>query len=288
MTAKRRGLGRGLDALLDAKPAEEPRTLPVTRLKPNRFQPRSRFDESGLEELADSIRAQGIVQPLVVAPAGGGDFVIVAGERRWRAAQRAGLAEVPVVVRSIDDDRQLLEMALVENLQRTDLNAVEEADAYRSLAEEFGLPQEEVARRVGKSRSAVANALRLLRLPPEVLDLLRDGTLSAGQARPLVTLPESEALALARRTARLGLSARQVERLAGEGGTSRRSVPRPDPDTAEAAERLTRKLQTKVEIRRRGRGGRILIAFHDEEELMRLFDLFMDRGGAGHGPTEGR
>ena len=279
MTAKRRGLGRGLDALLDSQAAEEPRSLPISRLKPNRFQPRSRFDESGLEELADSIRVQGIVQPLLVTPAPGGDYVIVAGERRWRAAQRAGLAEVPVVVRAVDDDGQLLEMALVENLQRADLNAVEEADAYRSLAEEFGLAQEEVARRVGKSRSAVTNALRLLRLPQEVLDLVRDGTLSAGQVRPLVPLPEGAALELARRAARLGLTARQIERLAGASGAARKAVKGPDPDTAAAADRLTRKLQTKVEIRRRGRGGRILVRFHDEEELMRLFDLFMGRGG---------
>ena len=279
MTAKRRGLGRGLDALLESQPGEEPRSLPISRLKPNRFQPRSRFDESGLEELADSIRVQGIVQPLLVTPAPGGDYVIVAGERRWRAAQRAGLAEVPVVVRTLDDDGQLLEMALVENLQRADLNAVEEADAYRSLAEEFGLAQEEVARRVGKSRSAVTNALRLLRLPQEVLDLVRDGTLSAGQVRPLVPLPEGAALELARRAARLGLTARQIERLAGASGAARKAVKGPDPDTAAAADRLTRKLQTKVEIRRRGRGGRILVRFHDEEELMRLFDLFMGRGG---------
>jgi len=279
VTAKRRGLGRGLDALLESQPGEEPRSLPISRLKPNRFQPRSRFDESGLEELADSIRVQGIVQPLLVTPAPGGDYVIVAGERRWRAAQRAGLAEVPVVVRTLDDDGQLLEMALVENLQRADLNAVEEADAYRSLAEEFGLAQEEVARRVGKSRSAVTNALRLLRLPQEVLDLVRDGTLSAGQVRPLVPLPEGAALELARRAARLGLTARQIERLAGASGAARKAVKGPDPDTAAAADRLTRKLQTKVEIRRRGRGGRILVRFHDEEELMRLFDLFMGRGG---------
>jgi len=280
VTAKRRGLGRGLDALLESQPGEEPRSLPISRLKPNRFQPRSRFDESGLEELADSIRVQGIVQPLLVTPAPGGDYVIVAGERRWRAAQRAGLAEVPVVVRTVDDDGQLLEMALVENLQRADLNAVEEADAYRSLADEFGLAQEEVARRVGKSRSAVTNSLRLLRLPPEVLDLVRDGTLSAGQVRPLVPLPEGTATELARRAARLGLTARQIERLAGGSGAARKAAAKgPDPDTAEAADRLTRKLQTKVEIRRRGRGGRILVRFHDEEELMRLFDLFMGRGG---------
>jgi ParB family chromosome partitioning protein len=279
VTAKRRGLGRGLDALLDSQAAEEPRSLPISRLKPNRFQPRSRFDESGLEELADSIRVQGIVQPLLVTPAPGGDYVIVAGERRWRAAQRAGLAEVPVVVRAVDDDGQLLEMALVENLQRADLNAVEEADAYRSLAEEFGLAQEEVARRVGKSRSAVTNSLRLLRLPPEVLDLVRDGTLSAGQVRPLVALSAEAALELARRAARLGLTARQIERLAAGSGAARKAPKGPDPDTAEAADRLTRKLQTKVEIRRQGRGGRILVRFHDEEELMRLFDLFMGRGG---------
>ena len=270
--ARRRGLGRGLDALLQAEPSELEglQNLPVAELRPNRFQPRAYFDEDGLTELADSIRSQGVVQPLVVTPAKKG-FRIVAGERRWRAAQRAGLTEVPAVVRKVDGDQQLLELALVENLQRADLNPVEEAEAYRSLGQGFGLSHDEIGQRVGKSRSAVTNALRLLKLPPEVLDLLRDGRLRAGQARPLIALPPDAAERLAVRAVRDGLSARKLEELAAAKPTRSKKKPT-DPDTAEAQERLTRHLQTKVEIKRRGRGGTVVIHFHDEEELMRLFD----------------
>lgn len=265
----RRGLGRGLDALLEADTTGL-RTLAVAELKPNRFQPRAYFDEDGLAELAESIRSQGIVQPLVVTPAEKG-FLIIAGERRWRAAQRAGLTEVPAVVREVDGDQHLLELALVENLQRADLNAVEEAEAYRSLGQSFGLSHDQIGERVGKSRSAVSNALRLLKLPPEVLDMLRDGRLSGGQARPLATLPADEALRLAARAARDGLSARRMEELAA-GKPPRRKKRRPDPDTEAAEKRLTRRFQTKVEIKRRGKGGTVVLHFHDEEELMRLFD----------------
>jgi ParB family chromosome partitioning protein len=268
--ARRRGLGRGLDALLEAE-TKGLRSLPVAELRPNRFQPRAFFDEEGLLELAESIKSQGIVQPLVVTPADKG-YLIIAGERRWRAAQRAGLTEVPAVVREVAGDQQLLELALVENLQRADLNAIEEADAYRSLGKSFGLSHEEIGRRVGKSRSTVTNALRLLRLPPEVQDMLRDGRLQGGQARPLATLPEADAVRLATRAARDGLSARQLEVLAAGPAVRERKRPAVDPDTAAAAERLTRRLQTKVEIKRRGRGGTLVLHFHDEEELMRLFD----------------
>jgi len=267
--ARRRGLGRGLDALLEVE-ATGLRTLAVDELRPNRFQPRAYFDEDGLEELAESIRSQGIVQPLVVTPADKG-FLIIAGERRWRAAQRAGLNEVPVVVREIDGDQHLLELALVENLQRADLNAVEEAEAYQSLGQGFGLSHEQIGQRVGKSRSAVTNALRLLKLPPEILDMLRDGRLTAGQARPLATLPVEEATRLATRAVREGLSARKLEELAGPRPSGRKKAIL-DPDTAAAQERLTRHLQAKVEIKRRGKGGTVVFHFHDEEELMRLFD----------------
>jgi ParB family chromosome partitioning protein len=269
MTARRRGLGRGLDTLLEAETLGL-HTLPVETLKPNRYQPRAYFDEADLADLAESIRVQGVVQPLVVTPEGSG-YVIVAGERRWRAAQRAGLAEVPVVVREIDGDQQLLELALVENLQRADLNPVEEAEAYRGLGQGFGLSHEAIGRRVGKSRAAVSNALRLLKLPPEVQDMLRDGRLSGGQARPLATLPVEDALRLAERAARDGLSARKIEELAA-APPARRRVAELDPDTREAVDRLTRRLQTKVEIKRRGRGGTVILHFHDEEGLMRLFD----------------
>ena len=250
--------------------------MPLERLKPNRVQPRSSFDEVDLAELAESIKAQGVVQPIVVTPRTDGDYTIVAGERRWRAARRAGLSEVPVAIREVSDDRQLFEMALVENVQRTDLNPVEEADAYQRLSKEFGLSQEEVALRVGKGRTTVSNALRLLRLPEEVLELLRRGGLTAGQARPLLALKtEDEQVRLARRAAGGGLSARALEKLTS-GARPRRTPAEVDADTAAAAERLTRSLQTRVTIRRHGKGGTVGIAFHSEEELMRLFDLLID------------
>jgi len=286
---KKRGLGRGLDALLQEEPA---RSVPVDALEPNRFQPRTAFDDARLDELADSIRAQGVVQPLVVTPKGGGRYVIVAGERRWRAARKAGLAEVPVVVRQVADDRELLELALVENLQRADLNPVEEAEAYRTLATQFQLSQEEIAARVGKSRPAVANALRLLNLPPEVQDELRSGRLTAGQARPLLAIADRRRqLALAKEAVEAGLTARELEeraRSAKAAGPSRRrgkaggagaSGEETEVFAAAAQEKLTQRLQTKVEIRRSGRGGTIRIHFHSEEELMGLYDRLMERGG---------
>ena len=282
-SARRRGLGRGLDALIGETPAAEAtvRAVPIADLHPNRYQPRARFDDAGLEELAESIRVQGVIQPLVVAVRDGGGYTIVAGERRWRAAQRAGLAAVPAVVREVAGDRDLLEVALVENLQRADLNPVEEAEAYQALREKFGLSQEEVAARVGKTRTTVANALRLLNLPAEVADLLRDGRLTAGQARPLLAIEGEEArVQLARRAVRDGLTARALERVAGGGGKKRGRVARQvEVHTAAAEESLTRRLQTRVEIRRRGGGGALAIHFHSEEELMRIYDLLMTAGG---------
>ena len=285
---KKRGLGRGLDALIEKaepKPDEPVRTLPIASLHPNRFQPRTYFDEAAIEDLVASVRAQGIIQPLVVTPEGEG-YAIIAGERRWRAARKAGLEAVPVVVRQVADDRELLELALVENLQRSDLNPIEEAEAYAALQEKFGLSQEEVAGRVGKARTTVTNALRLLRLPDEVLDLLREGRLTAGQARPLLAIQDpEEQIRLADRTVRDGLSARDLERLAAEPQPQENRKPK-KPDrpvevhTAAAEERLTRRLQTRVEIKRQGKGGRgqLRIHFHSEEELMRLFDVLIERG----------
>jgi len=286
---KKRGLGRGLDALIEKaepKPDEPVRTLPVESLHPNRFQPRTYFDEAAIEDLVASVRAQGIIQPLVVTPEGEG-YAIIAGERRWRAARQAGLAAVPVVIRQVTDDRELLELALVENLQRSDLNPIEEAEAYAALQEKFGLSQEEVATRVGKARTTVTNALRLLRLPDEVLDLLREGRLTAGQARPLLAIQDpEEQIRLADRAVRDGLSARDLERLAAEPQPQENRKPK-KPDrpvevhTAAAEERLTRRLQTRVEIKRQGPGGQrgqLRIHFHSEEELMRLFDVLIERG----------
>ena len=282
---KKRGLGRGLDALLQKEPAAGAppapvQTLPVTSLRPNRFQPRTEFNESSLEELAESIRSQGVIQPLVVCPDADGLYTIIAGERRWRASRRAGLEAVPVVVRPVADDRELLELALVENLQRSDLNPLEEAEAYLALQEKFSLSQEEIATRVGKARTTVTNALRLLRLPEEVRELLREGQLTAGQARPLLGLatPEEQVL-LAERAVREGLSARDLERETSPREKPKKKSAKPvEVNTAAAEDKLTRRLQTKVEIRRRGKGGLLQVYFHSEEELMRLYDLLMERG----------
>lgn len=294
-SSKRRGLGRGLDALLGAA---EPETksdksdkgllvLQVGQLEPNRFQPRTDFDETGLEELSESIRIQGIVQPIVVTPKGEGHegrYNIVAGERRWRAAQRAGLTEVPVVVREGMSDQQLLEMALVENIQREDLNAIEEAEAYRALSETFSLSQEEIAARVGKGRTTITNILRLLRLPAEVQDLLRSGRLTAGQARPLLSFPDPrKQIELAEKAVREGLTARDLEALASapqEKKEKKETAQKPEPDvhTRAATERLTKAFQTKVEIQRKKKGGLIRIHFHSENELIRLFDRLTNEG----------
>lgn len=296
MSGKKRGLGRGLDALLGqasavadpGEPAAAPalaekeiRSLPIASLKPNRLQPRTYFEETAIEDLAASIRSQGIVQPLVVTPEADGSYSIIAGERRWRAARRAGLEEVPVVVREGLDDRARLELALVENLQRSDLNPIEEAEAYQALQEKFNLSQEEVAARVGKGRPTVANSLRLLKLPEEVLDLLREGRLTAGQARPLLGLASrEEQIELAERAVREGLSARDLERITAarpEPANPKKPARTVDVHTAAAQESLTRRLQTRVEIRRKGKGGTVQVHFHSEEELMRLYDVLMER-----------
>ncbi|MFY9819746.1 MAG: ParB/RepB/Spo0J family partition protein [Thermoanaerobaculia bacterium] len=286
LTTKKRGLGRGLDALIETVPEKPPeglRTLPIDSLRPNRFQPRTHFADAAIEELAESIRIQGVVQPLVVTPEGDG-WAIIAGERRWRAARKAGLESVPVVVREVADDREMLELALVENLQRSDLNPVEEAEAYAALQEKFGLSQETVATRVGKARTTVTNALRLLRLPEEVRELLREGQLTAGQARPLLGIESAdEQILLAERAVREGLSARDLERLTAAAKepakATKKKADRPvEVHTVAAEEKLTRRLQTRVEIKRQGKGGYVRIHFHSEEELMRLYDVLTERG----------
>lgn len=287
MSSRRPGLGRGLDELFADSGARSPvapsaeRELPVEQLEPNSRQPRSRFDEEELAELASSVAQLGVIQPIVVTggPAPDGRYRIVAGERRWRAARKAGLERVPVVFRDVDDERELLELALVENLQRSDLNPLEEAEAFRSLSDEFGLSQQEIADRLGRSRAAVANALRLLRLPAAVQQQLRSGALTAGQARPLLALgDERRQIELGARAERESLSARELERVAaserGKTATARRKpVPEADPHTADAVDRLTRRLQTRVEIRRRSKGGGVLqIHFHSEPELIRIYE----------------
>lgn len=277
--AAKRGLGRGLDALFaDAAPAAtaRPTELALDELHPNRYQPRADFDADDLAELAASIRAQGLIQPILVVRRAEGGYAIVAGERRWRAAREAGLERVPVVVREKLSDREFLEAALVENLQRADLNAIEQAEAFDRMHREFGLSHQEVAERIGKSRSAVSNRLRLLGLPDEIRSMIRDGELSAGQARPLLGLAsDRERVGLARRAVKEGLNARQLESATKPKESRKKPGRKLDADSAAAAEKLTKHLQTKVEIRRRGKSGSLVLSFHSEEELMRLYDMLM-------------
>jgi len=245
----------------------------IGRLVPSRFQPRRGGSEKALAELADSIRQHGIVQPIVVSPHGE-KLEILAGERRWRAATVAGLKMVPVVFRDSSDQGRL-EVALVENLQREDLNPLEAAEAYARLREEFHLSQDEIAERVGKDRTTVANAIRLLRLPASVKEKIRDGSLSAGHAKALAALSSADDQErLAEEILRRSLSVRQTERRVASFGREGRVVRerRADPFTSDAEEKLSRRLKTRVRIVRRRRGGRIEIAFGSEDELIGLFE----------------
>jgi len=271
----RRGLGRGLEALLaDGPPAgvEDTRKLPIEFLYPLAQQPRRRFDEDDLEALARSIRANGILQPLLVRPLDdfGERFGIVAGERRWRAAQRAGLAEVPVVVRVLDD-AQALEIALLENVQRHDLSPLEEAFAYERLIDEYGHTQEALAERVGKSRSHIANLLRLTNLSVQMQTWLEEDELTVGHARALLVARDPEALA--RLVIARGLNVRQTEQLVKQEARRPRAAVRPsepDPDVDALERRLTATLGLKVEVRTRGTGGRLTIAYSSPDQLDRL------------------
>jgi len=286
MSVKKPALGKGLSALIPSSRDQSPKsgllTIPLERLDANPRQPRRRFDEDGLDELARSIGKTGILQPILVTRAGD-RYRILAGERRARAARLAGLTEVPVVVREGLADRDHLLFALVENLQRRDLTALEEADAYRHLREDFGLTQEEVAERVGKDRATVANALRLLKLPAAIRAALEDGTLTAGHARALLALPSAaDQEKLAKEFVRRGLSVRMAEArvaaLAAGGPKKKRKDRRVDADTRDAELRLQRALGTKIEIVRRRRGGEVRVFFYSEEELIRLFERFTEEG----------
>ena len=266
---KEHGLGRGLGALIPGgigggRGLVE---VDVNAISPNPRQPRTVMDEAALAELADSIRDHGILQPVVVTRSGAG-YTLVAGERRWRASKLAGLGTIPAVVKEITPN-QLLEVALVENIQREDLGPLEEAAAYKQLIEELGLTQEEAARRVGKSRSAVANSLRLLNLLPEANEALERGLITEGHARTLLSLatPEEQRKLLAAM-----LSGRFTVRAAEE--SARRASPKkaaPDRDTAELEERFREALRTKVELHRGRRGGRVVIHFYSDEELDAIY-----------------
>lgn len=259
-------------------PSESFLQVDIDLIDPSPFQPRSRFREEALEELARSIRASGIVQPLVVRPVGQ-RFQLIAGERRWRAAQRAALSRVPAIVRNVRDEIAL-EMTLVENVQREDLNPVEQARAFQRLTDEFHLTQEQVAERTGKDRATIANSVRLMRLEEPILDLLEEGRISAGHGRALLAITEpKQRLILARKIARGGVTVRQVERFAARSSKAREDAPTAsiEPNTKWAIEELQRKFGTKILLHpvRPGRPGQLAFEYYDAGDLTRLYDQLM-------------
>ena len=272
---KRKALGRGLDALLPSSSSTSSLAqLDIDLIRPNPLQPRIVFDPEKLEELAKSLKSKGVLQPIVVRPAEGG-YQIIAGERRWRASQRAGILSIPAIIHDVSD-REMVELALVENIQRDDLNPIEEAQAYQMMNSQFGLTQEQIADRVGRSRVAVANTLRLLQLPQLIQSMVVNDQLSMGHARALLPLPESEQLRLARSIADKGLSVRQTEtrvrKLLAKPKPEKPVRPSKDPNLKDAERRLEQHFQTKIEIRTRGTSGQILFHYHSHEELDRLFE----------------
>jgi ParB family transcriptional regulator, chromosome partitioning protein len=282
--ARRSGLGRGLGALIPEEAEAQVelgatlQEVAIDDIVPSPFQPREEFDEAGIAALADSIEQVGVLQPVLVRPADGGGFQLIAGERRWRAAQRAGLTWVPAIVREVRDVHTL-EHALIENLHRQDLNALEEAAAYQQLIDDFGLTQEELGRRVGRSRPAVANTLRLLQLPPAIQGLLIDGRLAAGHARALLTVDDRERQQqLAQKAVDEGWSVRQVEDAvkamapaeAAGGKAKTPGMTRPAA-LLELEELLAEHLETRVAIQMGGKRGRVVVEFADLDDLERLY-----------------
>jgi ParB family transcriptional regulator, chromosome partitioning protein len=283
MAAKKRGLGRGLDALLggeeagnaqaDGKTDGELRTLPIDRIGPGKYQPRQHWNEDALSELADSIRAQGLIQPVVVRAIGRNKYELIAGERRWRAAQKAGLDELPALVREVPE-QSVLAMALIENIQRQELTALEEAHALKRLIDEFDLTHQQTAEAVGRSRAAVSNLLRLLDMPEPVRDLLDEGKLEMGHARALLTLDADLAVPLARQASRLGWSVRELEEAvrraqngSGKKGKSAPAATR-NPDVERLENELAEKFATRVQLAQgRGGKGKLVIHYHSLDEL---------------------
>ncbi len=292
---KRKALGKGLSSLIPSSIARTPTPtakpvpsfpaelrLEVSKIRPNPQQPRQSFDEAGLDDLARSLRSQGVLQPVVVRPLSDGRFELIAGERRWRAAQRAGIHQIPAVVRDVPDEK-LLELALIENLQREELNSIEEAEAYRILIDDLELTQNEVAERVGKQRTTVANALRLLNLPESVKNMVRGRHISMGHARALLALEDAKAIeALAARVVTEGLSVRQVESWAKRPTSAKPRPGRPtqpvDPNVAAAETTLQRILGTKVHIGGNGTVGRVEIHYHSADELDRVYQIIVHAG----------
>jgi ParB family chromosome partitioning protein len=272
----RRGLGRGIDSLIPAVlPEEGEEILHVSPgdIRPNPYQPRQIFDEAAIEELAASMKEHGVIQPLIVRRDGPG-YQLVAGERRLRAAIKAGLDKIPVVVKSLSD-REAMELSLVENLQREDLGPIEEAEAYKRLSEEFGLTQEQIAQRVGKSRSDVANTMRLLRLEPEIKQLINEGKISGGHGRALVGLPREQQLVVAKAIVDKGLSVRETEEAVASKAAKRKPRQKQTSSSRikEAEEILSAALGSPVVVKRQGTKGTISISFFGREDLERLIDI---------------
>jgi ParB family chromosome partitioning protein len=284
MAAKKMGLGKGLGALIPDLELEGPKSLlycGIEEIHPNRSQPRKHFDEPKLQELADSIKEKGILEPLIVRRAAEG-YEIVVGERRWRAAQKAGLKEIPVLLKELDD-REVLELSLVENLQRDDLNPMEEAEAYKRLTEEFGLNQEELGSRIGKDRSTVANTLRLLKLPYEVREQLLRNRITPGHARAILSLESREKQKeLCGLVIQKGLSVREAENLAKRWSKTSRKVTASEKKGGDLESQLTalgdslrRHLGTKVQIRAKGKRGKIEIEYYSFEDLERIVETIL-------------
>jgi ParB family chromosome partitioning protein len=285
-SGSKRRLGRGLEALLGPATVAEARAdgslaqLSVAALRPNPYQPRRAFDEEALAELADSMQRSGLLQPVVARPAANGAYELVAGERRWRAAQRLGWSEIGAVVREVDD-QTLLTLALVENLQRDALSPIDEASGYQRLIDEFGVSQAAVGELVGRDRSTVANALRLLKLPASVQEMLHEGRLSVGHARALLALEDGKRIErLARTAVEQELSVREVEELArgGKAAARRPRAPRGarvDPEARRVEEALRRRLQTDVRVATRGKSGKVTINFYSPDDLQRILEVIL-------------
>ena len=284
--AKKGGLGKGLDALfMDNETVDRGGvvTLRLSQIEPNRDQPRKIFSEEALNELADSIREHGVLQPLLVRPLPGGSYQLVAGERRWRASRMAGLQEVPVVIREMDEE-QAMEIALIENLQREDLNAIEEATGYKQLMERYGMTQEQVAKRVGKSRPAIANALRLLNLPQKVMDMVGEGEVSPGHARALLAFDDQDRIVEIAQKVKTGkYSVRDIERMAKNQDEKKEKAAKAPEEPAwggksafltEMEIAMSMEMGRKVRIIPNGEGGTLQIQFWDEEDLKSLAEKF--------------
>ncbi len=284
--AKKGGLGKGLDALfMDNETVDSGGvvTLRLSQIEPNRDQPRKIFSEEALNELADSIREHGVLQPLLVRPLPGGSYQLVAGERRWRASRMAGLQEVPVVIREMDEE-QAMEIALIENLQREDLNAIEEATGYKQLMERYGMTQEQVAKRVGKSRPAIANALRLLNLPQKVMDMVGEGEVSPGHARALLAFDDQDRIVEIAQKVKTGkYSVRDIERMAKNQDEKKEKAAKAPEEPAwgdksafltEMEIAMSMEMGRKVRIIPNGEGGTLQIQFWDEEDLKSLAEKF--------------